>query len=274
MEKNMTSDGGRDTPMKITIYTCTFRDYDQLFSPLRGTPKAEFLFYSDRPQMFLRHWKWKPIPENVNDCSQTIINRYCKMMPHILMAESDITIYVDGSIMITGDLTPLINEFIQSGAPIGLFPQLRGRSFIKEAEEALKVGKITEQDEHLMRKQLKKYSKEGLPEETPLTANYIIFRNNSISDLSNEMDLWWRELNTFSQRDQISLPYVLYKMNTPVHLWNWNPTFYDNRYFKIMGHRKKWHRIISGPLHAFRHRITRLPDVPVKKHGALPVHDV
>ena len=36
------------------------------------------------------------------------------------------------------------------------------------------------------------------------------------------MELWWRQLETYTKRDQLSLPYVLHKSRLRTKIWDWN----------------------------------------------------
>ena len=51
------------------------------------------------------------------------------------------------------------------------------------------------------------------------------------------MDLWWEQMATYTKRDQLSLPYVLYKSDLRIKLWDWNYKF-ENPYFKRYLHRR------------------------------------
>ena len=51
------------------------------------------------------------------------------------------------------------------------------------------------------------------------------------------MDLWWAELMNYTKRDQLSLPYVLYKSELKVKFWDWNYK-YVNPYFMRYLHRR------------------------------------
>ena len=65
---------------------------------------------------------------------------------------------------------------------------------------------VWEQAEH--------YLSEGMPKKYGLWATGVLARSNWGADLNNA---WWTEINKWSTRDQISLPYVLWKSGKEIN---------------------------------------------------------
>ena len=229
----MGSPGG----LRTIVYACTHLDYDQIFSPVAPTPGVDFVLFADRRPLFVRGWQWRPLPAAVAGMSQTLANRYAKFFPHAVLPEADCSIYVDANTLVLGDLTPLIREFLASGADIGLFPHRERSSLAEEFEFGRQVGKIPPSDVEKGLAQLRRYREEGLPPDPPFTENAIIFRRHGSPALAPAMDLWWSELQAYTRRDQLSLPYVLFKSRLAVKLWDWNYK-YQNPYFMRYPHRR------------------------------------
>ncbi len=224
--------------MKTVLYACTHLDYDQIFSPLAATPGVEFVLFADRKPRFVRGWRWRPLPPQTTGMSQAMVNRFCKFFPHRLFPEADCTIYVDANTLILANLQPLIDEFLASGAAIGLFPHKQRSDIFEELDYGLKVGKIPPSDAAKGQAQLRRYLAEGLPRDHVLTENAIIFRRQGDPALEAAMDLWWSEMEAHTRRDQLSLPYVLHKTNLSRKVWDWNYK-QPNPYFHRYMHRRK-----------------------------------
>lgn len=64
--------------------------------------------------------------------------------------------------------------------------------------------------EAIIRKQLRFYGSEGFPIHNGLYATFIILRRHT-KRLKEFSELWWKQIETYSFRDQISLPYVAWK---------------------------------------------------------------
>ncbi len=219
------------------LYACTHHDYDQIFAPVAPTPGATFVLFSDRKPRFARGWEWRPLPPETAGMSQTMVNRYAKFFSHKLFPEVEISIYVDANILILADLTPLVAEFVASGAEIGLFPHMQRGDIFEEFEFAAQVGKIPPADLAKGRAQLARYVAAGLPSDHRLTENAIIFRRHDGRGLTDAMDMWWQEMEDGTRRDQISLPWVRHATGLSSWLWDWNYNF-DNLYFHRYLHRR------------------------------------
>ena len=54
---------------------------------------------------------------------------------------------------------------------------------------------------------------EGFPQNYGLPENNIIYRKHNKAEIISIMNDWWYMLEHYSRRDQLSLPYVLWKHN-------------------------------------------------------------
>jgi hypothetical protein len=221
---------------RVVVYTCTFLSYDQVFPPVRRTPGVDYVLFSDSRPRFLGGWEWRPLPKAAQSMTQTMANRYCKFFPHRLFPEAEISLYVDGNTLILANLSPLITEFRASGAGIGLFVHKERENLLAEFAWVQRTGKIPPEEAGRAAEQLARYRAAGVPPDHVITENGIILRRHGDPDLGPAMDLWWNELCTYTQRDQLSLPYVLHTTRIAKKIWDWNYK-YRNSYFLRYPHR-------------------------------------
>jgi hypothetical protein len=227
------------------VYACTDLGYDQIFSPVAPTPGVEFLLLADRRPRLVSGWRWRPLPAAARGLSPTLANRYAKFFPHRVLPESgtsagidaEISVYIDANTLVLADLTPLLAEFAASDADIGLFRHRERTSLAEEFAFARAVGRIPAADAAKGEAQLARYRAGGLPDDVPLTENAILFRRHRRPALQAAMELWWAELEASTRRDQLSLPWVLFRSELAVHLWDWNYK-YENPYFLRYLHRR------------------------------------
>jgi hypothetical protein len=223
--------------MKTYVYTCTFLDYDEVYSPIVRTPGVEYVLFSERRPRFVRGWQWRPLPPETAGFTQSMANRWCKFFPDRLFPDADVTVYADGAILMLGDLQPLLAEFRDSGAAIGLFRHQRRDTVEDELAFCLKRGKIAEADRARGEAQLAAYRDDGLlPGGYVLTQNGVILRRHDNPALPTAMQLWWDEMRTRTRRDQLSLPWVLHRTGLQAHVWPWNYSR-ANPYFLRYPHR-------------------------------------
>lgn len=238
--------------MKIVLYACTDLAYDQIFSPVVATPGVEHVLFADRRPRFVRGWQWRPKPPQVAGLGSAMANRYVKFFPHEIFPDADVSIYVDANTLILSDLRPLIAEFLDSGADLGLFIHKQRHDVFEELEFCRSVGKISAEDYATGQRQLAHYAAEGLPRVHRLTENGILLRRHGAPDLAEAMALWWRQLETFTRRDQLSLPYVLLKSGVKTKIFDWNYKFenpYFTRYLHSRGRMKNLYVLMRNKRH-------------------------
>ena len=81
-------------------------------------------------------------------------------------------------------------------------------------------------------KQIGDYHKEGFPEHFGMREFSIIYRNLHNEECYQMMKEWWNHCNTYTMRDQISFPYILWRHGKSIDYikslgenWRWNPRF-------------------------------------------------
>lgn len=200
---------------KIVIYTCITGDYDNLLEPYYMDPKCEYIIFSDQ-NIKSDIYKTFKIPKKIENMNNILINRYIKLHPHeIFEKEYDYSIYIDGNIQQISNLSAFINNINEE---IGIAMHKHSvRNCIYEEAKALKIQK--KGNKKFINEQIKKYENEKFP------PNYGMAEANVIvTDLNNNkskkiFEDWWEEfINSKSMRDQVSLPYILWRNNISMDL--------------------------------------------------------
>lgn len=108
--------------------------------------------------------------------------------------------WMDGSVT--------INSLPDVGnADMVIFAHPIGRCLYKEAAICMRHGK--ESKEKLQR-QIDHYRSLGMPENFGLLMTGIMYRKKSMQ-MDDFMREWWHHVETYSMRDQVSLPFLLWK---------------------------------------------------------------
>lgn len=200
---------------KIVIYSCIVGDYDNVKDPLIKTSNCDYVLFTDNHELKSEKWNIQIIPKEIMNQYKnngTLINRYYKLNPHMLFKDYDYAIYVDGSIQIVSDLSTLVNSINSIGIALH---KHRLRNCIYDEYKACKI--LKKGNQKCLKEQIKKYKNENFPKKYGMAECGII-----VSDLHNKMAIkiftdWFSELIiTSSLRDQISLPYVLWKKNIAI----------------------------------------------------------
>ena len=222
----------------ITVYTCNVNNYDFVLPPLTADPNLVFVCFTDRPNKRIKGWDVRPLQSPPDITNPTLINRYHKFFPHKLGFETDWSIYVDGNMRVLGPVSDLVREVQSAGAVMACL-QHPWRSTVEEEIVACeRGGKISSMDVDIAQRRLQLYVTEGMPIDATLLENKVIIRNHGNNETEAAMDTWWDEFQVSVKRDQLSLPYVLWKHRLqfkiiPVSTWE------NREYFQRYGHRKR-----------------------------------
>jgi len=223
----------------IVVYTAIANNYDDLIDPKFISNNIDYYCFTDDISMESEVWNLLEFPKD--DLNSTYKNRLVKMLPHKYFSEYRYSVYIDGNIDILGDIEKLVNEYLVEREYKLAVPKHPQRNCLfEEAEACIKFRK---DNAEIINKQIREYKKENFPNNLDLTENNIIFRKHNDPEVVNLMEDWWNEFNKFSQRDQLSFLYVIWKNN-----FDYLPMLInsreENEYFRIRGHRKTGFRRI------------------------------
>lgn len=222
------------TDKKIVIYSCVSGNYDSINSPMFINENVDYiLFVDDENVPNNSYWKLKKIPEKLKKYSPSLKNRYIKMHPNELFPDYDYSIYIDGNVIITGDILPFIDT-VNTKTGLAIHTHSLRNCLQDEFVECVNCSKGNKK---MMKKQIKKYYDEGFPKHFGIYECNVIF--TQIGENSKSIyEMWWKEFcDSQSNRDQFSLPYVIWKMkykfNDVGYLGN---NIYMSPYFIVLSH--------------------------------------
>jgi GT2 family glycosyltransferase len=192
----------------IAVYTAITGQYDNVLFHNHLMPKADYFLYSDGEADNRFIYTHQPTPYFDEDPTRTA--RYVKTHPHVLFPGYRIAIWIDGNILINGDLSELIGRFDQSGLPIAAVPHPLRSSVHAEAKECVKRSK---DDSQMIEAQVARYKAEGFDCTDLVESNFMMFRLDH-PKLASFLNAWWAEIECGSRRDQLSLNYAMQKAGT------------------------------------------------------------
>lgn len=148
------------------------------------------------------------------------MSRLAKICPHLFFADYDWVIYVDNSAALASQPQAMIAEIERQHAgmaPPGryLFSHEKRSCAYREARLCMVRGKISRAD---YRRQVRHYKATGFPQDQGLFMNTLMIQKmgDPATDAFNET--WYDHFQTYSRRDQISLPYVLWETGYPTRV--------------------------------------------------------
>jgi hypothetical protein len=214
-----TTEGNRDleipTPrihidgLKIAVYSCITDEYDTVLEPLSVEPDIDYYLFTDGDIPSGSKWKKIDITKfkEYTELTSVQLNRKIKLLPFKYLPDYDYSIYIDGNIEIVAPLSPLIEEMGNHAFGVHYH---RTRDCIYD--ELVQVLYLKKADPVLARQQVAAYKKDGFPPHFGLYENPILIRKHSDEEIRRLMEIWWEEYMRYPTRDQLSLPYVVWKM--------------------------------------------------------------
>jgi len=213
---------------KKVIYTCITGGYDKLEDPKVISEGFDYICFTDTP-FESKIWQMRPIPSELDYLSNVKRQRNIKINPHKYLSEYDFSVWVDGNYIFKGDVNKYIEKYCNKediSIFIGKHPTRR--CIYEEAKAVIKIKKDTSEN---VNKQMSVYKKEGFPKNYGLVQSNIIFRYHNNEDCIRLMEAWWKEVEQYSHRDQLSFNYAVWK-NPDVKIEYLDKSVFNNEYFK------------------------------------------
>lgn len=131
-----------------------------------------------------------------------------KICPHRYLSEYDVSVWVDGNIRVTGDLSELAAEYDLEKTP--LFTRIHpSRDCVyDEAAAVVRFGKDTAGN---VGETTRRYREEGYPAHAGMAETCVVLRRHNDTRCRLFDEAWATELLRNSHRDQLSFNYVAWK---------------------------------------------------------------
>lgn len=210
--------------MRKIIYTTLFGDYEHPNDLTVKTSGFEHLFFTDNRDLKVPGWEMIYIRPKKDPKKQS---REIKINIHKFI-HAYVYIYVDANYIITKDLNAYVKQYFKGGYLTQMHPTRKCIS-----EEAKRIIEIQKDKHEIVNKQISEYFKEGMPLNYGLFMNGFFIRDNSFNELCED---WYKEVDKYSYRDQLSLPYVLWKNKRSIKVVK---KFASGRFLRLDPHRNE-----------------------------------
>ena len=195
------------------VYTCITNDYDDL-KEIEGytyiNSDWDYVCFTDNEELIKQKQTgiWEIRPLKFNGLDNTRNSRWHKINPHIVLPEYQQSLFIDANInILTGKIFKIIE---QNTKDLMLAEHANTICLYKEFEWIFRAN-IDKPE--IMNSYYNLIKTEGFPQNYGLPENNIIYRKHNKAEIISIMNDWWYMLEHYSRRDQLSLPYVLWKHN-------------------------------------------------------------
>lgn len=215
----------------IIVYTCITGQYDVLKEVENVEDGIEYICFTDQ-KIKSKTWKIMEIPKYLNLLSKAQKARCIKILPHLFLPESSISVWVDGSIQVRGN----IHEFISNNFN-GYFSVSKHPHRDCVYDESIAVLTRSKDEPKKVVNQVLKYKGENYPPKYGMVQTGILIRRHSDVECIKISENWWKEVLLGSVRDQLSFNYSIWKK--PVMINTFEPTVFSSKYFQLWTHAKQ-----------------------------------
>ena len=224
---------------RLVVYSALFGNYDEMFVPPPELAQGcDFVMFSDQPNI---PPPWRRGPIAYAGLSNTLRSRFCKLLPHRLLPQYEWSLYLDANVDLLVNPIEFLERYCSLGPDFFVFRHPKRVSIVEELAACIEGRKGNGER---MTRQVAQYLNGGFRHAFPVTENNVLLRRHNDPDLADLSEAWWEEVRAKSGRDQLSLPYVVEKMNyRGIALFDdgWT-TGRDSDDFQIRPHRHQFHQ--------------------------------
>lgn len=211
------------------VYTAVYGNYDVIEEPMFVNPKLNYYAFTDSDLPVDSVWKKVDISNYPQLQSLDNYHRakYIKMFPYEFFKDYDFSIWVDGNVNLIADTYPV--AIMSKGSPMATYSNPIHDCICTEARYMIFQGRLPSDGAKI---QLSDYQQAGFPEHFGMREFSIIYRDHRSKECYEMMKEWWEHVNKYTMRDQLSLPFILWKNGKTIDYikclgenWRWNPRF-------------------------------------------------
>ena len=189
------------------VYSVLVGGYEELLEqPVARSSDVDFILFTDDCDLKSDTWQIRT-EDPILPPDPARSSRYAKILPHRVLPEYDVSIYVDNCLLLREPPETILDELLPDDAAFALNAHDYRDTVRAEFEAVIELEKdapwvCAEQLEHYER-----WHRDVL-DEKPLWTGFMIRRHHN-PVLVRTMELWWTQLLRYSKRDQLSIMMAL-----------------------------------------------------------------
>jgi O-antigen biosynthesis protein len=241
-------------PPSVVVYTALLGGYDRLLEqPLEAG--TDYLCVTDGPLPESLTWSSRQVCHRARPQR---VARWLKTHPHEVAPAHDWTVWIDArvSIRVPDLVATLLDAASASGlAVIASHPR---QCLYDEAAKVYRDGFDTSPR---LLAQIRRYRRAGYPPGHGLWSTMVLARDNRSPAIRKLNESWHREIALGSVRDQVSLPFVAWRLGVEPAVLPVDP--FDNPLFSMHDHvtprryPPRWRRHLNRSWFTVRSRVGR-----------------
>lgn len=228
---------------QLVIYSVITGGYDHILPVNIKNDNCDYYIISNEHIEVPAPWQLLVLPSE--SLSNKDFNRFYKINPHLIFPHYQRSLYIDGNILLCGEVSDWsYTNLLDTGFAIYNHP---------ERDNVYDEGKICSfigtDYFWVINRQLTRYKKERFSSRILFEAN-ILLRAHNEEKVKELMNMWWAEYfnKKTAKRDQLALPYVVWKLDYNIKNMGPSDARFKHEYFKYMDHKSNRHSTLSTKL--------------------------
>jgi hypothetical protein len=201
------------------IFSVLLGDYDNV-SPAPLYRGWDCILFTDKDVPHSLGWDVVIVPKTNEPDKES--RRY-KFLSHIYLIEYDIVCYMDANMTLR-----------QAPPDIPTWFKHPKRNNVKD--EVVAILELKKADPDMLSHQMDFYKREGFEDNEGLYQNGFFVRSHKNKEVNNLMETVWSTVEAYTYRDQLALPYAMWKHKTKVE--NIRDNAFINYYIFVHAHKK------------------------------------
>lgn len=200
--------------MKIIFYSANIADYDYFYRPKNKDLNVDYYLFTDNKYFKSPHWNIVNTKNlNLNKLDNRKIARFIKINSHKVLPKHDISIWLDHCFKFTHDnINNMLNDLLFHDKMIMCYAHDERKCIYEESKICIE-RKLD--NKSIIESQISRYKKEMFPANFGLFSTGLMIRRNNLG-VNNFNEIWWKEVNSGSGRDQLSQSYASWKSNIKI----------------------------------------------------------
>ena len=212
------------------VYSALFGNYD-IIKPFNKEIGFDYFLFTDVKLKINTNWTILSIPYKLQKLkiNNQKKQRFIKLHPHLFFKDYKLSIYLDTSFKILGNLKEFLERLLSPKYNIYIIEHQLRKHISSECEAVKNSGFETKKIINLIKR---KYKYEKFPDNIGLSENCLLVRYHNNKEVISLMEKWWKQILKYSHRDQLSFNYILWITGIKIKYFSWNfvfEYFYKNK---------------------------------------------
>ena len=203
--------------LKKLVYTIILGNYDKPNPFIKQEGYDYYLITDDNSieKYKKTNWTVMKIPDQVKNLNISTVKkqRFLKLHPHLFFKNYDLSIYIDGTFIIKGDLNDFLLRILNPKIYFYTFEHPDRNKIFQEIKAVIKLKKEKKKLGKLI---YKRYKEERFPDNNGLIESCLLIRKHNDKQCINIMTKWYNEIKKNSHRDQLFFNYLYWKKNIKI----------------------------------------------------------